>query len=115
MHKSLHLLAAICIATGACMTLLNDVQFYQASLSGQGSTMVEHAAAPAVMKAAAGMTVVQAYEKANASAQLVEGILLILLGFFLHGLLRMRDERPVHITVKPKRRRHSAYWMELRI
>ena len=56
------------------------------------------------------------FQKAEVAVQLIMGMLLILLGFFLHGFVRSRTgERPVHITVKPKVRQKIWYWMEMRI
>lgn len=57
-----------------------------------------------------------AYAQADAGIQLVFGVLMITLGFFLHALARMRrGERPVHITVKPKAKRRMWYWVDMRI
>jgi hypothetical protein len=80
-----------------------------ANVTGVGST-VFHTAAPAQI------AFTQPLMAAQAGANFVFGILLIVLGFFIHGLVRARDERHVHITVKPsKKRRASWFWMEMRV
>lgn len=115
--KGLNLLAAFALISGIGLSVSQTMLY--ASLSGQGSTLVDLVAqnngseelhsAPMVMTA-------DTYQSIDARIQLVIGILLIVLGLFIHGLARARDERNVHITVKPssKKRRTMWYWMEMR-
>jgi len=55
-----------------------------------------------------------AYASAAASRQLMLGVLLFTLGGFLHAYQVLRDERPVHITVK-KRKPMLLYWLEMKV
>lgn len=114
--KGLNLLAAFALISGIGLSASQTMLY--ASLSGQGSTLMDPMAqtgseelhsAPMLMTA-------DAYQSIDARIQLVIGILLIVLGLFIHGLARARDERNVHITVKPsaKKRRTMWYWMEMR-
>lgn len=115
----LHSATVLSLAIGLTMTAESGVDFAHATVSGVGTLVVEtakHAAASELMFEPAPF--VQAYEKAHAAEHMTLGIMLIVLGFFFHALLRARDERPVHITVKPskKRRKQVAwFWMEIRV
>lgn len=55
------------------------------------------------------------YAQAYAAANLVTGILLIVLGFFIHALVRAREELTVPVTVKPKQKKTTWFWMEMRV
>lgn len=57
---------------------------------------------------------VQSAERANASRQLMLGILMFTLGGFVHAYAVSRNERPVKITAK-KRKQKLLYWLEMRI
>lgn len=118
-RRFLHTATALSLALGLTMTAEHGVHFAQAAATGMGTLVMETA-----KHAAAGNLVIepapfiQAYEKAYAAEHMALGIMLIVLGFFFHALLRARDERPVHITVKPgkkKRKQIAWYWMEVRV
>lgn len=54
------------------------------------------------------------------TSQLITGVLFVLLGFFLHAILVSHKspsgERPVHVTVKKRKKKEPTwYWMELKI
>lgn len=85
-----------------------------ASLTAPGSTVIDRVTTGMQMHQAADV-LPGAYAQADAAIQLSAGILFILLGFFLHALARMQNgERPVHITVKPKKRQ-MWFWVDMRI
>lgn len=77
--------------------------------SSPGSTL-------AGLHPAAGLAEIAVHEatQANASMQLMFGILLFTLGGFMHAFYLLRHERPVHVTVKPKKAR-TLFWLEMRI
>lgn len=86
-----------------------------AQLSGQGSTMAFETGMVDMHSAA---DIAAAHSEAG--VQLAMGALFILLGFFLHALLRHRDERNVHITIAPKKRptmidKREWYWVHLHV
>ncbi len=58
--------------------------------------------------------VTDAYARAAASRQLMLGILIFTLGGFIHVYQVLREERPVHITVK-KRKQQLLYWLEMKV
>lgn len=87
------------------------------SLSGVGSDVLTSGMpSGTVLQAADAIAITHAYQAADAAIQLILGMLLILLGLFIHGFARTQDERRVHITVKPSQKKRSLwYWMELRM
>ncbi len=106
--RALNALAGLSLTAGIVVS--GSLALTQASLSAPGSTLLDsggqlHAA-----------TVIDVYQSADAGIQLIAGILLVLLGFFLHALARTRSgERPVHITVKPSTKRRMWFWIEMRV
>ena len=56
----------------------------------------------------------RAMESALAARNLALGVLLFALGGFMHAYQVVRDERPVHITVK-KKKPMLLYWLEMKI
>lgn len=63
-----------------------------------------------------GMIITPSYVQADTAAQLLLGMLLIVLGFFIYGLARTKEEgRPVHISVRPKKKQPAWYWLEVRL
>ncbi|HVW66304.1 MAG TPA: hypothetical protein VHA78_01070 [Candidatus Peribacteraceae bacterium] len=117
MHSILRLLTSTTLVAGIMLTIGNAFIYTQADLTGGGATVSLHPAATSMLKTPAVVTnVLPAYEKANAADELVVGILLIMLGFFLHALVMSREERNVHITVKPSRRKvREWFWIEMRV
>jgi|GEM_PF-3085328 len=124
-HKPLsHAFAVVTgliVSGGIILTMTAGNDYVRAELTGQGSTVIDaelHSAAqtPAQLQRGSG-SFVPLYERAYAAEQLVLGILLIVLAFFFHGLVRVRDEQPVHITVKPptKKKQAAWYWIELKV
>lgn len=110
----LNLAAAFALVTGISMAGAYAPTY--AALSGYGSMVTEKAAVGAELRSAAGAVPIDLYVQADAAAQLALGVLLITLGFFLHGLSRMRDERPVKVR-KGSKKKHSQkfLWMQLDI
>src|SRR2546430_581484 len=104
--KRLSALPGISLVSGLGFTAIPAPLYAQ--LSGVGSATTDLK----IMQPVARTLVI--YDHADVPTQLTLGMLLIVLGFFLHGLARMRDERPVHISVKPKKRK-SWFWVELRV
>lgn len=117
LSKAANLVTILTLTTGIAMTTLHGQSYVQASLSGQGSTVFDQPMPEDVtMRPAATIDVPAGYVRAHAAQQFVLGILLIVLGFFIHGLIRMRDEQRVHISVKPrKRQKQRVFWMELQM
>lgn len=117
MHSLLRFFAATALAWGIMLTIGNAAIYMKADLTGVGTTVHLHGAATNIIHAPAVVTsVIPAYEKANAADELVVGILLIMLGFFLHALIVSREERKVHITAKPSRRTvREWFWVEMRV
>lgn len=104
------------------LTLIVTTPF--GNLRGQ---LVTHGGGAVLMKmstdetlhSAADATVLQtdvtlAYARAAAARQLMLGILIFTLGGFIHAYQVLREERPVHITVK-KRRQQLLYWLEMKV
>ena len=117
LHRLLNVVAGLALITG--IGLSSQGMALYASLSGQGATILSPAK-PSTNGAelhAAADSVSVSFERADAGLQLVLGILLIVLGFFIHGLVRARqEERPVHISVVPSRKKRSVwYWLEMRV
>jgi hypothetical protein len=101
--RFLNILSVAALLPGIGLTTTQTVSL--ASLTAPGSTVLEYTQSTG-----------NVYAQADAGIQLVAGVLLITLGFFLHALARMRNgERPVHITVKPKAKRRMWYWVDMRI
>lgn len=102
--RLLNILGAASFMSGSGLFAIQTM--VQADLTGQGSTVIDHTTGlhpAAAVHAGAGM-------------QLIAGISLIVLAFFLHALAKSRNgERPVHITVKPKKKQKTWFWIEMRI
>lgn len=81
-------------------------------VQGMTTETTLHGSADASMQLA--QEAVAAAKSAAASRQLMLGVLLFTLGGFLHAYHTVRSERPVHITVKPKKR-EMLYLLEMRI
>lgn len=112
--RSLHLFAGIALLAGISLTALHGPVF--ASLSGGDMTIVDQMLPGGEQQRASPAAAPDPLAQAQAATQLSLGLLLIVLGFFLHGLARTREERPVHITVVPGKKRRSAwFWMEMRM
>ena len=116
---ALHL--GIVIAFGA------EVDYVKASLTSHGALVTEKVAETAILKGAA-PAFLPLYEKAAASQEIIMGILLILLGFFLHAFVTARlqkhvrvqpedDERPIKVHQAPRMQRKDPkiFWMEVNI
>lgn len=110
--RSLHLLAAVALFSGISLTALQGPLF--ASLAG-GDVMLINEVIPGAQLRQAPPAAADPLAQAEAAAQLVLGLMLIVLGFFLHGFARVREERPVHITVAPKKKPRTWFWVEMRV
>ena len=105
--RLLNILSATSLVSGVGLFASRTV--FQADLTGQGSTILETG-----LHQAAGD--IPAIAPADAGVQLMSGILLILVAFFLHALAKSRNgERSVHITVKPKKKQKTWFWIEMKI
>lgn len=56
-----------------------------------------------------------ASRRANAGRQLVLGVLLFTLGGFMHAYGRVRNERPVRVTVKKKHSPRTLFWVQMNV
>ncbi len=111
--RSLQILSAVALLWGIGLTAAHSLAI--GSLTAPGSTVLDAPeGAGETLRSAA---YVMSMERADAGIQLITGILLILLGFFLHAFARMQNgERPVHISVKErKEKRRMWYWVEMRM
>lgn len=113
--QSLNLFAGLMLISGISLSAMQVPQY--ANLSGGGASIGINPQNHSVELRPAAVAYVNHYEQADAGVQLILGMLLILLGFFIHGFARANSERPVHITVKPSRRTHEKkwFWMEMQI
>ncbi len=123
MKKILSFVTGLILTSGIALTIGNGLMYAQVDYqSGGGATLQMHGAAPEVNPLQPTMeatnAVLPAYERANASTEMVVGILLILLGFFLHGLLRTQDERNVRVKAVPRKAKSTKkkwYYLELQV
>jgi hypothetical protein len=117
MTHFLRILTSTTLAAGIMLTVGNSLLYTKAEATGQGATVALHPAATSMIKAPkVPLPIVPQYENTNAGDELVIGILLIVLGFFFHALTRTREEREVHITVKPsEKKRRPLFWMEMHV
>lgn len=108
-------IAALVLVTGITISA-HTAPLYASLSSGQGLMVINQPEVTGeTLRSAAEVVLTPSYAQAEASAQLVLGMLLIVLGFFIYGLARTQEEgRPVHITVKPKKQ-VQWYWLELRL
>jgi len=115
MNHFLRLLSLIALVTGIGLSAGNALNVMGAELTGKGS-MELHPAATTELPVTA---ITAVYHPASASDELVVGILLILLGFFLHALILSRESRNVHISVVPRKEKEirpkELFWMEMRM
>lgn len=120
MKLILHLFTALVLALGIQLTVSNGMHYAEAQLlTGVGSDVLTHpAATPLLKEVFPTSSFVPLYEQATAADQMVVGILLILLGFFMHALLVSHDERSVRITAVPRKekpRTRTFFWIEMRV
>ena len=105
----LHLITALVLSLGIEMTLSNGMHYAEAQLTGVGTNVLMHpAAAPLLKEVFPTSSFVPLYEQATAADQMVVGILLILLGFFIHALLISHEERSVRTRREPEPHRGSG-------
>lgn len=124
MKNILRFVTGMILTSGIALTIGNQLIYASVVFgSGGGAQLQMHSAAPAEIQTTMEATsaVLPAYEQANASVQMVVGILLILLGFFLHGLLASHDERTVKVKAVPRKKqahktsKKHLFWMEMRV
>lgn len=111
LSKALNLFAAIISASGAIIACAAAPLY--AAVTGQGSNILEQLPAEEALRSAATMYPEQ-FASVEAGIQLILGMLLLLLGLFIHAFVRSTDERPVHITAVPTRKKSTWFWMEMR-
>lgn len=111
LSKTLNLFAAVLSASGAIIACAAAPLY--AAVTGQGSNLMEQFPADETLRAAANMYPEQ-FATVEAGIQLILGMLLLLLGLFIHAFVRTTDERPVHITAVPSRKKSTWFWMEMR-
>jgi hypothetical protein len=129
-RKFHHIAKFAAIHLGILLLLETNIAVTTASIlnSGEGSLLapittatVRSPQAQSVIKAADQLHHA-ATEGLNAiiTTQLVTGVLFVLFGFFLHAAWVVHKsptgERPVHITVKKRKRKTPMwYWIEMRV
>jgi len=115
MFRSLHAaLVTAYLVGGLLLMATTPWQHLAGMLSHGGSTLMEQLHGSADVSATLAEEALSEAEKAAASRQLMLGILLFTFGGFVHAYQRLRDERPVKITVK-KRKPQLLYWLEMRL
>lgn len=120
MTTLLRTLNALLFVGGIGLALANIQLYMTADLTGGGST-IHAAASDIVLPAVPVASFVPGYEQVTSADELVIGILLIFLGFFLHAFIvsqAKQDERNVPITVMSRAKkvqRNRMYWMEMRV
>lgn len=124
-----HIATFVAIHLGILLLLETDVTVVTASLiqSGKG-TLLEPAAV--TLESQPAQSVIKAADTVHGAAQegihaliasqLVTGILLVTLGFFLHVLWvshrKSKDERPVRVSVKKRSKKEPQwFWVELKV
>jgi hypothetical protein len=115
--------AIFSLLLGSAMAFVNEATLLSAEVTtGQGSSVLDHPAARALNQSLHGAALAtQQTITAVAGQQLVTGILLILLGFFLHALFlsQQTGERRVHVTAaptqKPVFKKGQWFWVEMKI
>lgn len=124
-----HIASFVAIHLGILLLMETDVAVVTASLveSGKG-TFLEPAAI--TLESGPAQSVIKAADTVHGAAQdgihtliasqLVTGILLVTLGFFLHVLWishqKAKEEQPVRVTVKKSKKKEPTwFWVEMRI
>jgi len=124
-----HIASFVAIHLGILLLMETDIALTSASLLESGGGVLLKPVATATMGSAPAQATIKAADSLHAAAeeglqtiiasQLVTGILLVTLGFFLHVLWvshKANGERPVRVSVKKsKKKQPSWYWMEVRI
>lgn len=115
MFRRLHtVLVTAYLLGGLALMATTPWQHLTGMLSHGGSTLMEQMHGSADMSATLAGEALAEAEQAAASRQLMLGILLFSFGGFVHAYQRLRDERPVKITVK-KRKPALLYWLEMKL
>lgn len=128
---ALHIGRGIAVIASVAMLIGSAPSVLRAQLSGQGATIggFGNAEPRATIAVEEGRVTLHGAADTDATADsamrdLALGMLLLLLGFLLHGLIVTRGERTVHVTAQPSRvrswqrhgkRRETWYWVELQI
>lgn len=107
------------LITGITMAFSANAQLLHAQLTGQGSDILE--APPSSLQIMQGPALplhnaafAEQYAVAVAGQNLVIGILLILLGFFLHAFILAHNER--RVPIHPGHRSSERwYWVEMKV
>ncbi len=121
MKRALRVITALVLAYGIALTAMNGITYTRAELSGGGATVLtlHPAASSTIRQAMAIPSALGTHQPTNAADEFVMGILLILLGFFLHAFLvsyEHRSERNIPIKVIPRKKKSSAiYWMQVKV
>lgn len=100
-HSLLQIATACSLLTGIMLVFGQAMGPMGAQLTGPGSAVqrAEERVEDPTLHAAA-----EIVQRAEAGRELAMGALFIILGFVLHALLRHRNERNVHITIRPSSR-----------
>lgn len=114
--KALRISATMTILSGLMLSSVYAYSF--AEVTGLGTTVPQQVISTitgAEYKPAAMSSPVNVYDKAGAAVQVSLGMLLVIAGLFLHLAARLREERPVHITVAPKKKELTMFWVEMNV
>lgn len=113
MNLILRFLSVFALISGMALAGGNALPTLNAALIEQNATH------PAASSQLTMDPIASAYQPASAAEELTIGVLLIVLGFFLHALIKSRESRRVHISVVPRKektiRPKELYWMEMKM
>ncbi len=92
------LLTSVLMVGGIALCLSGTSGFLNAQLTGGGSTIMDTQTGGDPMIVGGDLAVHAAAPQKSNGVQIVLGMLLFMLGFGLHALFIMKNERPVHVT-----------------
>jgi hypothetical protein len=121
MHLSaLKTSSVVSLITGITMAFSANAQLLNAELTGKGSSVIETPPSGlAIMQGPSlplhSAAFAEQYEIAAAGQNLVIGILLILLGFFLHAYVVAQSERKIPVHEGHKSSTQRWYWVEMKV
>lgn len=116
LRTAINAVAALFFASG--LGLMATQAAINASVSGVGSSIIEAAPTHEAAAIISQEIVEQTSNNTGGGMQLIIGVVLILIGLFIHGFVHVPNERPVHITIAPPRRKPrvmSWFWVEMKV
>jgi hypothetical protein len=113
--RSLRFASFLSVVSGLGLAAYNGMAFVtMTGLSANLTRDIVSGVTGATLKPAA-MDPVNVYDKADASVQVALGMLMVIFGLLVYVAAHLREERNVHITVVPKKKRTAWFWMEMKV